>query len=828
MQLKLIPWWRFVTNESNPQITQMIKDIRYGIRTLLKRPGPTLVALVTLALGIGVNTAIFSAVDSVLLRPLPLKDPERVVSIWEQGLKVGINQNEVAPANFFDLRNQNQVFEGIGAHGPQDINLTSDAEPERLNGELVTANVFAILGVEPALGRTFLQDEDRPGQHRVVVLSDGLWQRRFNRDSSILNRNITLNGESFTVVGVMPRGFFFPARETELWVPWAMEPEQASGRGDHYLRLVARLRPGTTIERANADVQSIAQRLSTEYPKTNEGLGFIVNSLHQDYVGDLRLPILILFAAVGLVLLIACANVANLLLAQATSRRREIAIRIALGARRWSIVRQLLVESLLLAATGGLLGVLAAVWGVEALAKFLPESLSKLENVSIDARVLLFTLGVSLLTALVFGGVPALLAARTKPGEILSDVARDTAGGTSGRHVRRLLVVSEVALAVVLLVGAGLLIRTFQFLRQVETGFTTENLLTMRVVLPMPKYAKPEVRRAFYDEVLHRVREIPGIESAGVITFLPLSFNGMNFSFSVEGHASPGDMKLPFALYRVVSPDYFRAMGITLQRGRFFDSRDSAESPPVILVNRRFAEEFWPGEDPTGKRLKIGPVDSPNPWLTVVGVVGDVRQAGLYGEVRRDLYAPYAQDRRGFIAPRDLVLRTKGDATSVAGAVRQAVWSVDKDQPISNVRTMDQVFAAAISRERFQALLLGLFAALALVLACVGLYGVISYAVAQRTHEIGVRMALGAKPGDVLRLVIRQGMVLTFAGLVVGIAVGVVATRVLSEMLYGVTATDPVTFIGVPVLLLVVAFLACYIPARRATRIDPLVALRYE
>ena len=805
-----------------------MRDIRYGIRSLLKRPGSTLVALVTLALGIGVNTAIFSAVDSILLRPLPHKDPERLVSVWENGLGTGVKQNEVAPANFFDLRNQAHGFEDIGAHGPQDINLTGDGEPERLNGELVTADVFSILGVEAARGRTFSTGEDQLGQHRVAVISDALWQRRFNRDPGIVNRNVTLNGQSFTVVGVMPRGFFFPERETEVWVPWAMEPEQASGRGDHYLRLVARLKPDTTIERANADLEAIGRRLSAEYPKTNEGLSFHANSLHQDYVGNLRLPILVLFAAVGVVLLIACANVANLLLAQATNRRREIAIRIALGASRWTIARQLLVESLLLAGAGGVLGLLGSLWGVEAITKLVPENLSKLQGVTIDARVFLFTFGVSGLTAIVFGGLPALLAARTRPGRALNDVARDPAGGTSGRHVRRVLVVSEVALAVVLLVGAGLLIRSFQLLRQVNTGFSTENVLTMRMVLPMPKYRTPETRRAFYDEVLRRIDDLPAVESAGMITFLPLSFNGMNFSFSVEGHPSTTDMNLPFAIYRVVSPDYFSAMGIPLQRGRFFEARDTPDTPPVILINRRLAEHYWPGQDAVGKRLKIGPLDSPNPWLTVAGVVGDVRQSGLYGDQRLEMYSPYAQERRAFIAPRDLVLRTKGDAASVAGAVRQAVWSVDKDQPVSNVRTMDQVFAAAISKERFQALLLGLFAALALVLACVGLYGVISYSVAQRTHEIGVRMALGAQPVDVLKLVIRQGMFLTVAGLVIGIAAGSVATRVLSDMLFGVTTTDPLTFVGVPALLLVVSFLACYLPARRATRISPLVALRYE
>ena len=803
-------------------------DVRYGLRSLLKRPAFTAIALLTLALGIGVNTAIFSAVDSVLLRSMPFKDTESLVAVWEHSPQLGIARNEMAPANFFDLRNQNQVFEGLGAFGEMSMNLTGAGEPERLEGQLVTANVFALLGVQPALGRTFAPQEDQVGQDHVAVLSHALWQRRFNRDPNVINRALTLNGESYTIVGVMPRDFFFPLRESELWIPWSMPPEQASGRGDHYLHAIARLKPGVTNERANAEVESIGARLATDYPRTNEGLGFVVNSFQRDYVGDLRRPILILFAAVGLVLLIACANVANLLLAQATARRREIAIRMALGARRWTIARQLLLESLLLAIGGGLLGVFGAVWGVEALSKLLPASLSKLQAVSVDARVLVFTVAVVVLTAIVFGVVPALHAVRANPGEALSDTARDAGGGNSGRYVRRMLVVSEVALAVVLLVGAGLLIRSFQRLNQVDIGFNPNNVLTMRAVLPMPKYGKPESRRAFYDEVLRRVDEIPGVESAGVITFLPLSFSGMKFSFSVEGQTNPSDMNLPFALYRVVSPDYFRALEIPLQRGRFFDSRDSKESQPVMVVNRKLAEQFWPGEDPTGKRLKIGPPDSQNPWAVVIGVVGDVRQTELYGKQMPELYVPYAQEWRMWMAPKDLVVRTSGDPGAVAAAVREAVWAVDKDQPVSNVRTMDQVFAAAISRERFQMLLLSLFASLALVLACIGLYGVISYMVAQRTHEIGVRMALGAQEGDVLRLVIRQGMLLAVVGLIVGIGIGTAVTRFLSDMLFGVSARDPLTFVGVPMLLLFVAFLACYIPARRATRIDPLTALRCE
>ncbi len=806
----------------------MMNDLRYSLRVLIKNPAFTAMALITLALGIGVNTAIFSVVDSVLLRPLPMKDPERVVSIWEHGLRDDAGTNEMAPANYFDLRNQSQTFEGAGAFGDLSVNLTGEGEPERIDGVLVTANVFKLLGVEPALGRTFSPDEDRVGQHHVVVLSDALWRRRFNSDRSIVGRSVMLNAEPYTVVGVMPPDFFFPLRESELWTPWAMEPEEASGRGDHYLRVMARLKPGATVEQANAEVEAIASRLASEYPRTNDGLGFVVNSFHEDYVGNLRTPILILFAAVALVLLIACANVANLLLAQATTRKREIAIRVALGARRLAIIRQLLVESLLLAGAGGVLGVLGAVWGVQWLSTLAPQSLSKLQSVTVDARVFVFTLGVTVLTAVVFGAVPAFQASRSNPGDTLSESGRDAAGGVSGRFARRVLVVAEVALAVVLLVGAGLLIRSFQRLRQVEPGFRTDNLLTMRVALPGSKYSKPEQRRAFYDELLRRVDELPGVESAGMISFLPLSFSGMNFSFSIEGRAAPGDMDLPLALYRVVSPDYFRAMGIPLQRGRFFDSRDVADAPPVVVVNRRLAEHFWPGEDPTGKRLKIGPPDSPNPWAMVAGVVGDVRQEGFNQQQKFELYVPYAQERRGFVAPRDLVVRTTGDPQQVAGAVRQAVWTVDKDQPVSNVRTMEQVAGAAVSRERFQTLLLALFATLALVLACVGLYGVISYAVVQRTHEIGVRMALGAQPGDVLRLVINQGMALTLIGLVVGVAIAFAVTRVMSEMLFGVTATDPLTFAGVPVVLGVIAFLACYIPARRATKVDPLVALRYE
>jgi putative ABC transport system permease protein len=501
---------------------------------------------------------------------------------------------------------------------------------------------------------------------------------------------------------------------------------------------------------------------------------------------------------------------------------------VALGARRWVIVRQLLVQSLVLAGLGGALGVLTAVWGIQFFSKLVPENLSQLQAISLDIRVLAFAVVVTLFTGVFFGTLLALQISPTRPGEVIGEAGRDNAGGRRARFVRSALVVSEVTLALVLLIGAGLLIRSFHRLMQVDPGFSSNNLLTMSTVLSTPQYRSPEGRRAFYDEMLRRVSEVPGVENAGMISFLPLSFSGMNFSFSVENHTLQSNADLPMAVYRVVSPRYFETMRIPLLRGRAFDAHDKQDSPAVMVVNSLLASRFWPNENPIGKRLKIGPPDSPNPWATVVGVVTDVRQAGFYGDQRMEMYATYQQDRRGFTAPRDLVVRTKGDPRLLAGPVREAIHSVDKDQPVFNVKTMDEVWSTTVSRERFQTLLLAIFAALALALACIGLYGVISYTVAQRTREIGVRMALGANRRDVLKLVFRQGLALTLMGTVLGLTVAFWVTRLISEMLFNVTSTDPITFVGVAVVLNVVALLACYIPARRAAKVDPLVALRYE
>jgi predicted permease len=804
----------------------LIKDIRYGLRSLLRRPASTTLAVLALALGIGVNTAIFSVVNSVLLRPLPFAEPERVVSVWERGLRVGLDRNELAPANFIDIRDQNNVFSDVGIFGETSLNLSDVGEPERLDGLLVSAKVLGLLGVQPKLGRTFSPEEDQPGQNKVVVLSDRLWQRRFNRDPAIVGRNVTLDAQPFTVIGVMPEGFFFPAREPELWIPWAMGPDEAAGRGDHYARAIARLKPGVTTAAANAYLQTLGKRLEVEYPRTNEGLSFFASSFHDDYVGKIRRPLFIMLAAVATVLLIACSNVANLLLAHVASRRKEISVRAALGASRWSIVRQFFVESALLGLTGGALGVLVCVWGVSALTSLLPETLSQIRAVNIDARVLLFSLSATLFTTFAFGFFPALQASRAQLNATMKESGPVISGWRSSR-TRRALLVTQVALAAVLLVSAGLLIRSFGRLLNVDPGFKTENLLTMRMVLPFPKYGTLESRRAFYDNVLRRIQDIPQVESAGIISFLPLSFGGMNFGFSVEGQTQVSDMNISMALYRVVSPDYFRTMGLSIQ-GRTFDVHDDSKAPAVVVINRRMANQFWPGTDPIGRRLKIGPVDSPSPWATVIGVVSDVRQGGLYEDPGFEWYAAYAQERRGFVAPRDLVVRTKANSQAIAAAVRKAVWEVDKDQPVSSVRTMNQVVADTVSRERFQTVLLTIFAVLALSLACIGLYGLISYAVTDRTHEIGLRIALGARRWNVLSLVINQGLTLTLIGIVIGLTAAFALTRTLGAMLFEVTPTDPLTFLLVTVMLLSVALLACYVPARRATKIDPLVALRYE
>jgi putative ABC transport system permease protein len=804
-------------------------DLRYGARMLWKNPGFTAVAVVALALGIGANSAIFSVVNTVLLRPLPYREPSRLVMVWEHDAKHGYPNDTPAAANYFDWRDQNQVFEGMAAMADQSFNLTGAGEPERIDGKRVNANLFELLGVAPQHGRAFAAEEDRPGANKVVLLSHALWQRRFGSDAGVVGQTLTLNGEAHTVVGVMPADFQFPDRQAELWVPIAFTQQEAANRGRHYLEVVARLKQGVTLEQARAEMSTIAARLQQQYPEQNTDLGASVVPLHEHLVGDIRPALLVLLGAVGFVLLVACANVANLLLARAAGRQKEIALRTALGASRLRLVRQFLTESVLLAALGGVVGLLLSVWGVTLLKSFIPENISQVKAIAVDARVLGFTVLVTLLTGLVFGLAPAFQASRFNLNETLKEGGRDAAAARGGNRIRGLLVVAEVAVSLVLLVGAGLLINSFLRLRNVDPGFRTDNLLTMSVVLPQQKYPDHARRTAFYTDMIRRVEQLPGVRSASVTNWIPLVMQGDSIGVTIEGQPAPvpGQGKLPVIVTRVIGPHYFGTMGIQLLEGRVFEEgRDRADSPCVIVVGESVAGKYWPGESAVGKRIAPGRPESPEDWCQVVGVVKDVRQRELSSEPNPLMYLTYEQ--AGFFAPRYLVVSTEGDPLALAGTVRKTVWEVDRDQPVSNVSTMEGVLSESIARQRFSTLLFGVFAAVALVLAAVGIYGVMSYSMAQRTREIGIRMALGAQRRDVLRLAVGQGLRLVAVGVAVGLAGALTLSRVMSGLLYGISATDPATLVTISLILVAVALLASYIPARRAAKVDPLIALRYE
>ncbi|MGE0129992.1 MAG: ABC transporter permease [Blastocatellales bacterium] len=804
------------------------QDLRYGARMLLKSPNVTLIAIITLALGIGANTAIFSVANTALLRPLPYQNPGDLVMVWETAPKLGFPHNDVAPANFLDWRDQNQVFTQIAAFGGASLSLTGRGEPERIEGARVSASLFPLLGVAPALGRVFNEQEDRFEAPGVIVLSHGLWHRRFGGDPGVVGQNLTLDNRPYTVVGVMPAHFRFPGREQEFWMPMGFNPDEAAGRGDHYLSVVARLKPGVTRRQAQTEMDAIAARLQQQYPRTNTDQGVALVPLHEEFAGAIRKPLLILLGVVGFVLLIACANVTNLLLARATLRAQELTIRAALGASRLRLTRQLLTESILLALSGGAVGALLAIWGVDLLETLVPENLAQARDIVVDGRVLGFTAVVSLLTGVVFGLAPALQVSRPNLTEALKEGGRGGAGGESRGRLRGALVIGEIALSLVLLTGAGLMIKSFYRLTSVDPGFQPDKALTMRMQLSGEKYGDPVKRREFYDRMLQQAQSLPGVQSAGVITQLPLTTQGLHFSFSLEGQPPMPAANLPQAAFRVISRDYFRAIGIPLLRGRSFTPQDTADAQAVVVINRTMAERFWPTQEALGKRFKVGASDGQNPWMVVVGVVGDVRQSSLDQALKPEMYVSHLQDRRFFAMPRDLVVRTTGDPISMAAAVRAEIWKLDKDLPLFRVRTMEQILSESVAAQRFNMLLLTVFAALALLLAAIGIYGLMSYATAQRTHEIGIRLALGARASDVLRLVMRQGVILTISGVAVGLAGAFALTRVMTGLLFGVSATDPLIFTLIASLLTLVALLACYLPARRAAKVDPMVALRYE
>jgi predicted permease len=804
----------------------LLQDLRYSFRTLLKNRGFAAVAILTLALGIGANTAIFSVINAVLLQPLPYEDPERLVIVWEDASFAGFPRNTPAPGNYADWKAQNQVFEDMAAITNGEFSLTGDGEPEKISAYRVTANFFPLLGVKPLLGRNFLQEEDKPGANRVAIISYGLWQRRYGGERETIGREILLNGEKYTVAGVMPARFQFLESDIDIWVPVAFTQAELANRGGHYLKVVARIKKGVGLQQARADIEAIMQRIARDYPEASR-LDAVVLPLREELAGEVQRPLIMLLVAVGFVLLIACANIANLLLSRAANRRKEIAIRCALGAGRLRIMRQLLTESLLLAAMGSLAGLLLTYWSFTFLRHLIPEGMNLSTSLSVDIRVLSFTLLLSLVTGALFGLAPALQASNIQLNEALKQGGR-TGFGPGSSRLRNALIVAEVGMALVLLIGAGLLIQSFFQLYNQYSVLQAENVLTLRTVLSQNRYDNHQKRVAFHDQVLEKVKAIPGVSSAGYTTTIPLEWKGGTSGFVVEGGQIEMDLSYD-ANHRQVSTDYLKTIGIPLKEGRHFDKSDNAQSLPVAIINETMARQYWPNENALGKRFKIGDPDSESPWLTIIGIAGDIRQMGIDVPVKAEMYLLNQQTNyQTWFAPRDLTIRTSGDPMSIVAAVRDVVHAVDPDQPISNIRTMDQILGKETMQRRVGMILLTAFAVLALLLASIGIYGLLSYFVVQHMSDIGIRLALGAQPGDILRMILKKGMLLTSLGIAIGLFFSTALTRLISSLLFGVSSIDPITFAVVPILLLTIAFLACYIPARRASRVDPIVALKCE
>jgi putative ABC transport system permease protein len=808
------------------------QDLRYGVRMLLKNPGFTLIAVLTLALGIGANTAIFSVVNGVLLRPLPYYEPERLVMVWADRpilqAQVGLPDFPVTVADFVDWRNQNQVFENMAAMVAFRGNLTGGGEPESVVTLRASAGLFPLLGARLAVGRAFLPEEDRAGADRVVVISHGLWKQRYGADPKLIGQKIILDNEAYTVIGVTAPDFQFPRRgevpytylsgatKPDLYLPIAFTPEIMNNRRGNMLMVVARLKTDVSVQQASADMNSIARRLTELYPQTNTDKGARIAPLQQQAVGKARTALLVLLGAVGFVLLIACANVANLLLARAAGRQKEMAIRAALGAGRWRVVRQMLTESLLLAISGGAAGLLLAWQGVELLLAIAPDNLPRAYDIRLDIRVAGFTLLVSLLTGIVFGLLPALQASKINLGETLKEGGRDAAGLLQ-RRMRGFLVVSEVALAFVLLIGAGLLIRSFARLTEVDPGLDPRSVLAMHMLLPA-KYSGG-LSANFFQQTLERVRALPGVEAAATVSPLPLSGLYGSAAFRIEGRPSPTEETFNAGM-RIISPDFFKTFRVPLVNGRLIAESDGAKAPPVVVVNESLARNYFVNEDPLGKRIIFS-----GGTRAIVGVVRDVKHSALDEEAKAEFYLPMAQVPTRYMS---LAVRVSGDPMQTIGAVRGQVWAGDKDLPIFSIETMERLMAKSVAPRRFNLLLLGVFALVGMTLAGVGLYGVMSYTVTHRTREIGVRMAMGAQTGNVLRLVIGEGMKLALIGALLGLGGALALTRLLKALLFGVSATDPLTFIVIAAALSIVSLLACWIPARRATKVDPMVALRCE
>ena len=804
-----------------------LKDLRYAVRSLLKRPGFTFIAVLTLALGIGANSAIFSVVNAVLLRPLPYKDADRLMLLTRYDPQRATPSTSYSIPKFNAIRDQTQSFESLAAVCEDSFNLTGRDTPEQISGARVSGDLFHVLAVQPHLGRPFLPEEDRPGGPRVVILSYELWRRLFAADANIVNRNVELDGQSFQVVGVLPAGFKLLERHQEVWLPRAFEPTYLAPEsvqlGATYLSVVARLKPGVELAQGQSDLVMLSERYRQNNPLNSDIAGDSdLMPLQSALVSEIRKSLLVTFGIVGVVLLIACANVTNLLLARAAARRREFAVRTALGASRWQLIRQVFTESLLLSLLGGTGGILIAWLGIDLLVAAKPGVVPRLDEIGLDFRVLGFTLGVSLLTGMIFGLAPALQSSRTDLNETLKDAGRSGASDGRGNRTRAALVVCEIAMALMVLVSAGLLIRSFARLRQTNPGLDYQNVLTMSVTLPQTRYAETYQQAKFYQDTLERVRTLPGVTEVAVATSIPLLGAPGHFRVYIEGVPDPGSEKVPRISGRVISSDYFRLLKIPIVAGRSFTQADSENAARVAIINESFARRFWPNENPLGKRFAY----STNRIVCeVVGVAKDSKFRVSDTATLAEMYLPVAQ-RPGLNM--SLLVRTKTDPLSLTTAVQREILNIDKDQAVTEVATLEQVLGESIEQPRLTMFLLMIFALVALTLAAIGIYGVMAYAVAQRTREIGIRMALGAQRLDVLKLIVRNGMTLALLGVAVGLAAAFGLTRLLASLLFEVTATDATTFAIVSVGLLSVALLACYIPARRATKVDPLVALRYE
>ncbi|HJT46279.1 MAG TPA: ABC transporter permease [Chthoniobacterales bacterium] len=818
----------------------MLSEIKVALRGLAKSPGFTVIAIATLALAIGANTAVLSLVNALLIRPLPYKNPQQLVLIWEQFANQGLDRIPVSPPEYLDYQKELRSYDGIAAFDYVDLNLTGGEMPERVSGSVVSPSLFPLLGVSPIRGRTFTPEEAQAGRDDVVVISARLWQRRFNSDPTVLNSKINLNGRSYTVVGIMPASFEFPlplfnmqggtfAERADIWKPVVFTDDELKQRGSRSYGVIGRLRDGVTPKQAQAELNTIAGNWISRFKENyavETGFGARVYGLQDQVVGTMRPALLILLGAVGLVLLIACANLTTMLLARGGSREREMAIRVALGAGPMRLLRFLLIESVLLSVIGGLVGIVAAVWGLDILAAIGAKTVPRLREVNLDLTVLCFTLVISVATGVLFGIIPALASAKPELTEALKEGGRGTSSGARRNQVRNILVVSEIALALVLLIGAGLLMKSFVHLQSVNPGFNPSNVATAELSLPLPKYPRGKPVVDFYNEVLRRISAMPGVQAAALTNILPLSGSNTDNSFHIEGRSETVTKVYPDEEIRSITPEYFRVLQTPLLRGRFFTAADDADAPGVVIINQAMAKKYWPGEDALGKRINFDDSDPAKiKWFTVVGIVTDLHHQGLDIDPKPEFYLPHPQR-----AYRQMVLavRSSQDPRALIPALRKEIQAIDPDQPLANVRTLETVAAESIAPRRMSVTLLGAFAGIALLLAAVGIYGVISFLVVQRTHEIGVRMALGAQRRDVLRMVVGHALKLVGIGAVAGLVLAFLSTRALAALLYGVSAFDLTTFLFVPLTLATVALFASYIPALRATRADPMIALSHN